>query len=113
MKLGDTRIRGWCMACASCLELLCYAGKGGGMRNLTTECDGWRRYRRDLWVGTSRVQHGGSLLVGCGKSWGHETSLVHRLLDLGRSSWLKKRRIWGGQWGLTRVDLEEDMGTQG
>lgn len=42
MKLGDTRIRGWCMACASCLELLCYAGKGGGMRNLTTECDGWR-----------------------------------------------------------------------
>lgn len=37
-------------------------------------------------MGTSRVQHGGSLLVGCGKGWGHETSLVHRLLDLGDSS---------------------------
>lgn len=33
------------------------------MRNLTTECDGWRQCRRDLWVGTSRVQPGGSLLV--------------------------------------------------
>lgn len=33
------------------------------MRSLTTECDGWKQCRRDLRVGTSRVQPGGSLLV--------------------------------------------------
>lgn len=46
---------------------------------------------------TGKVCSGGSLQVGCGIAWGHQTSLAHRLLDLSISSLLRERLVWGGQ----------------